>query len=62
MGLTYHFEFKAAATETPENLERFLRLVEVEAKAMGFRPTMVLNATFDTTERKLDEFQTASKG
>jgi hypothetical protein len=52
MGLTYHFEFRAAATETAENLERFLREVEKEAQAMGFRPTTVLNAAFDSTERK----------
>jgi hypothetical protein len=52
MGLTYHFEFMAAATETAENLERFLRGVEKKAQAMGFRPTMVLNAAFDSTERK----------
>jgi hypothetical protein len=26
--------------------------VEVEAKKVGFRPTMVLNALFDTTDRK----------
>ena len=52
MGLTYHFEFRAPATETAEGLERFLRAVEKEAQAMGFHPTMVLNATFDSTERK----------
>jgi hypothetical protein len=52
MGLTYHFEFKAPATETAENLERFLRGVEKEAQGMGFRPTLVLNAAFDSTERK----------
>ncbi len=52
MVLTYHFEFKAPATETAENLERFLREVEKEAQAMGFGPTMVLNVAFDSTERK----------
>ena len=52
MGLTYHFEFKAPATTTAGELESFLRGVEQEAKAMGFRPTLVLNAVFDSTERK----------
>src|SRR5205807_1268663 len=52
MGLTYHFEFKAPATTTAGELESFLRGIEQGAKAMGFRPTMVLNAAFDSTERK----------
>ena len=52
MGLTYHFEFKAPATTTARELESFLRGVEQEAKAMGFRPTLILNAIFDSTERK----------
>lgn len=52
MGLTYHFEFKALATTTAQELETFLRVIEQEAKAMGFTPTLVLNAVFDTTERK----------
>jgi hypothetical protein len=52
MGLTYHFQFRAPATKTAEELEDFLRDVEQEAQAMGFRPTVVLNAAFDTAERK----------
>jgi hypothetical protein len=52
MGLTYHFAFKAPESKRPEDLVSFLRSVEGEAKKMGFEPTMVLNAVFDTTERK----------
>lgn len=52
MGLSYHFSFKAPAATTAQELVRFLREVEEEAQKMGFHPTMVLNATFDTTERK----------
>lgn len=52
MGLTYHFRFKAPTTKTAAELETFLRGVEMEAQAMGFKPTMVLNAVFDTAERK----------
>lgn len=52
MGITYHFTFKAPATRTATELETFLRGVEKDAQAMGFKPTMVLNAVFDTAERK----------
>ena len=52
MGLSYHFAFKAAPNKTAGELEAFLRSVEAEAKRMGFEPTLVLNAVFDTTERK----------
>jgi hypothetical protein len=52
MGLTYHFKFAAPAKTTAEELESFLRDVEREAKRLGFGPTMVLNAGFDTPERK----------
>jgi hypothetical protein len=40
------------AAVTAEELELFLHGVEKEAQPMGFRPTLVLNAVFDTTERK----------
>jgi hypothetical protein len=53
MGLTYHFEFTAPATKSAAELEAFLKGVEQDAQALGFKPTMVLNAAFDTTERKL---------
>jgi hypothetical protein len=52
MGLTYHFKFKAPAKTTATKLESFLRTVEREAKRLGFGPTMVLNARFDTPERR----------
>src|ERR1051325_4153711 len=52
MGLTYHFEFSAPASVDPSELENFLKDVESEAKAMGFDPTMVLNAQFDSTARR----------
>src|SRR5438270_13241201 len=52
MGLSYHFSFSAPASASAESLLAFLKSVEVEAKRMGFEPTMVLNAVFDTTERK----------
>lgn len=52
MAKTYYFEFKAPKSKRPDELVTFLRSVEEEAKKMGFEPTMVLNAIFDTTERK----------
>lgn len=52
MGLSYHFKFRAPKSKRPEELVSFLRSVEEEAKKMGFEPTMVLNAVFDTMERK----------
>jgi hypothetical protein len=52
MGLSYHFEFRAPAAKTADQLVSFLRSVEEEAKKLGFAPTLVLDAVFDTTERK----------
>ena len=52
MGLSYHFTFSAPAATTAADLEKFLRTVEVEAKKIGFHPTMVLNAAFVTEEQK----------
>lgn len=52
MGLTYHFSFAAPARTRPEELEAFLKIVEAEAIKMGFCPTLVLDAVFDTPERK----------
>lgn len=51
MGLSYHFSFTASAKTTSGDLETFLKSVEAEAKKMGFSPTLVLNASFDTQER-----------
>lgn len=52
MGLTYHYKFTAPATATAEELESFLRKVEQEAQKLGFKPTTVLNVSFDTPERR----------
>lgn len=52
MGLTYYFRFEADAHEPPAQLESFLRRVERLAKELGFQQTMVLNAVFDTPERR----------
>jgi hypothetical protein len=52
MGMTYHFTFSAPATVTADKLLKFLRKVEKDANQMGFRPTTVLEAAFDTPERR----------
>jgi hypothetical protein len=52
MGLSYHFSFAAPARTKPGDLETFLKSIEAEAKEMGFSPTLVLNASFDTQERR----------
>ncbi len=52
MALSYHFTFSAPATVSAGELAAFLKSVEQDAKKMGFHPTMVLNAAFDTAERR----------
>jgi hypothetical protein len=52
MSLSYHFTFSAPATTTADELLEFLESVESDAKGMGFNPTMVLEAVFDTPERR----------
>jgi hypothetical protein len=52
MSLSYHFTFSAPPTMAADELLQFLESVEDEAKQMGFRPTMVLEAVFDTAERR----------
>ncbi len=52
MGLTFHYEFTASADTPASQLEEFLRDVERLAKHLGFAPTIVLNAKFDTQERR----------
>lgn len=52
MGLSFHYEFTAPADTPAVKLEAFLREVEIEAKSLGFDPTIVLNAPFDTPERR----------
>lgn len=52
MGLSYHFTFSAPATVKAEELESFLKSVETDAQQMGFRPTLLLNASFDSKARR----------
>lgn len=52
MSLSYYFCFTAPAGMTATKLKAFLDGVEVEAKKMGFAPTLVVDATFDTAERR----------
>ena len=52
MGLSYYYTLAAPATAGAEDLTAFLKGVEKEAQRMGFEPTLVLNATFDTPERR----------
>ena len=52
MSLSYHFTLAAPATASAADLEAFLRTVEADAKKMGFEPTLVLDAVFDTPERR----------
>lgn len=52
MGLSYYYTLAAPATVGAEELTAFLKRVEKEAKRMGFQPTLVLNAVFDTKERR----------
>lgn len=52
MGLSYYYTLAAPATVGAEELTAFLNGVEKEAQRMGFEPTLVLNATFDTPERR----------
>jgi hypothetical protein len=51
MGLSYYYAFTAPAETTSANLKAFLHHVESSAQALGFHPTMVLDAGFDTLER-----------
>ena len=52
MSLSYYYEFTAPATVTADELETFLRDVEVDAQCLGFKPTTVLNVPFNTSERR----------
>jgi hypothetical protein len=42
----------APASALPEDLEEFLKDVELDAKRAGFNPTLVLYAQFDTAPRR----------
>ena len=52
MSLSYYFTFSARPETKAEELVAFLKGVETEAKRMGFSPTLVLDASFDTAERR----------
>lgn len=52
MGLTYHYKFHAPSKVTASTLETFLRTVETDATRLGFGPTAVLNAEFDSPQRQ----------
>jgi hypothetical protein len=52
MGLSYFYSFSAPASKTENELQAFLRTVEVAAKHLGFSPTMVVNARFDSPDRQ----------
>lgn len=52
MALSLHFSISASSTRTAGELEQFLRSIEPEVIRMGFVPTLVLNAIFDTEERR----------
>jgi hypothetical protein len=52
MCLSYYYSFSAPANTRAGALKEFLKGVEKEAQKMGFNPTMVLDAPFDTPERK----------
>ena len=52
MSLSYYYEFTAPAAVTADELETFLRDVELHAQRLGFAPTAVLNVPFDTAERR----------
>jgi len=52
VGLSYHFKLAAPAEKTADELKAFLEKLESTAKSLGFSPTMVLNAKFDTPERR----------
>jgi hypothetical protein len=52
MGLNYHFKFIAPRSTTAAELMAFLKGVEKDAQKMGFKPTMVLDAPFETAEQK----------
>ncbi len=52
MALSFHFSFRAPASASSGELAGFLRVVEGDARLMGFGPTIVVDAPFDTPERR----------
>ncbi len=52
MGLNYSFTLGAESNIPAATLLAFLKAVEVESKGMGFNPTMVFEAKFDTKDER----------
>lgn len=52
MSLSYYFTFSARPETKAGELMAFRESVEREAKRIGFSPTLVLDAAFDTAERR----------
>lgn len=51
MGLSYYYTLSAPAGTISADLKSFLHRVESTAQRLGFHPTLVLDASFDTSER-----------
>jgi hypothetical protein len=52
MSLSYYYRFTAPANTSAAALKKFLMRVETDAQQMGFAPTLVVDAAFDTPERR----------
>jgi hypothetical protein len=52
MSLSYYFTFSGRPETKAEELVAFLKGVQTEAKRVGFSPTLALDASFDTVERR----------
>lgn len=52
MALSFYYKFGAPAGKTAEALEQFFKTLEVDARRLGFTPTLVVNAWFDSPERR----------
>jgi hypothetical protein len=52
MSLSYYYSFVAPANTSATSLKELLIRLEQEAQRMGFYPTLVLDAPFDTPERR----------
>jgi hypothetical protein len=52
MGLTYYYKFEAPAETPADRLEAFLRSVETRIRPLKFRQSLMVNAVFDSPERR----------
>jgi len=52
MALSCYFSLRAPAAKTAAELEHYFKTLEKEARGIGFNPTLVVNAEFDTDERR----------